>query len=280
MLAVERSGAGSPVLCLHGWPGGVSDYRLLTPLLVDAADVVVPHLPGFGASFVPGDELRPPSDFSREAIVAALVEVMDALALDPAVVVGYDVGVTTAIALARAVPARVRALVVGNALAPSAFVPAALDLRRRAEFWYQDFHQLDLAARLLDGNPTGVRAYLEHFWSHWGARPDAVVDESLVEAYSRPGAFTASLNWYRSGSSTLYGALAIAEGGPLPSPVEVPARVVWGAQDPLFPPEFAPQVTELLPRAQVQVLDDVGHFTPIEAAAEMAEAVRGFLHEK
>jgi pimeloyl-ACP methyl ester carboxylesterase len=60
----------------------------------------------------------------------------------------------------------------------------------------------------------------------------------------------------------------------------VPARVVWGAQDPLFPPEFAPQVTELLPRAQVQVLDDVGHFTPVEAAAEMAEAVRDFLHEK
>jgi pimeloyl-ACP methyl ester carboxylesterase len=277
VLAVERSGAGSPVLCLHGWPGGVSDYRLLTPLLVDTADVVVPHLPGFGDSFSPGDELRPPSDFSREAIVAALVSLLDELALEPAVVVGYDVGVTTAIALARAVPERVRALVVGNALAPSAFVPAALDLRRRAEFWYQDFHQLELSAQLLDGNPTGVRTYLEHFWSHWGNRPDAVVDEDLVVAYSRPGAFTTSLNWYRSGSSTLYGALAIAEGGPLPSPVDVPARVIWGAQDPLFPPEFAGQVTELLPQASVRVLDDVGHFTPVEAPAEMAEAVREFL---
>lgn len=28
------------------------------------------------------------------------------------------------------------------------------------------------------------------------------------------------------------------------------------------------------------MLDDVGHFTPLEAAAEMAEAVREFLHEK
>ncbi len=216
MLAVERGGAGSPVLCLHGWPGGVSDYRLLTPLLVDTADVVVPHLPGFGDSFSPGDQLRPPSDFSREAMVAALVELMESLSLEPAVVVGYDVGVTTAIALARAVPERVRALVIGNVLAPSAFVPAALDLRRRAEFWYQDFHQLELSSRLVDGNPAAVRTYLEHFWSHWGNRPDAVVDEALVEAYSRPGAFTTSLNWYRSGSSTLYGALAIAEGGPTP----------------------------------------------------------------
>ncbi len=59
--------------------------------------------------------------------------------------------------------------------------------------------------------------------------------------------------------------------------MDVPAKVIWGARDPLFPPEFADQVTELLPGASVQVLDDVGHFTPIEAPAEMAEAVRGFL---
>ena len=70
MLAVERSGSGgSPVLCLHGWPGGVSDYRLLTPLLVDTADVVVPHLPGFGDSFAPGDELRPPPPLGERARV-------------------------------------------------------------------------------------------------------------------------------------------------------------------------------------------------------------------
>jgi pimeloyl-ACP methyl ester carboxylesterase len=277
VLAVERSGTGPAVLCLHGWPGGTSDYRLLTPLLAGEAEVVVPHLPGFGESFAPGDELRPPSDFSREAMVTALIELVDSLSLEPAVVVGYDVGVTTAIALTRRAPERVRALVVGNALAPSTFVSAALDPHRRAEFWYQDFHQLELCSRLVDGNPGAVRAYLEHFWSHWGARPAAAVDEALVEAYSRPGAFTTSLNWYRSGSSTLYGALAIAEGGPLPEPVDVPASVVWGALDPLFPPDFAPNVTELLPRASVQVLDDVGHFTPLEAAAEMADEVRGYL---
>ena len=35
------------------------------------------------------------------------------------------------------------------------------------EFWYQPFHRLDLAERLIDGDPGAVRAYLRHFWEHW-----------------------------------------------------------------------------------------------------------------
>ncbi len=148
--------------------------------------------------------------------MAVLVELMDSLPLGPAVVVGYDVGVTTASRSPARSPTGCGRSSSGTRSRRRPSCPRALDLRRRAEFWYQDFHQLELASRLLDGNPTGVRTYLEHFWSHWGNRPDAVVDEELVAAYSRPGAFTASLNWYRSGSSTLYGALAIAEGGSYP----------------------------------------------------------------
>lgn len=68
---------------------------------------------------------------------------------------------------------------------------------------------------MIDGSERAVRAYLEHFWSHWGARrvatTDGVTDE-LVAAYSRPGAFTVSVNWYRSGSATLATALAMRSG--------------------------------------------------------------------
>src|SRR5918995_64462 len=57
------------------------------------------------------------------------------------------------------------------------------------EFWYQPFHRLDLAERLIDGNPDAVRSYLRHFWDHWGgpgfALPEAELD-SLVEHYAAP----------------------------------------------------------------------------------------------
>ena len=49
-LAYDRSGNGPAVVLLHGWPGDRTDYREVTPLLADAADVVVPDLRGFGES--------------------------------------------------------------------------------------------------------------------------------------------------------------------------------------------------------------------------------------
>jgi epoxide hydrolase len=38
-----------PLLCLHGWPGSMLEFReLVEPLAADGFDVVVPALPGFG----------------------------------------------------------------------------------------------------------------------------------------------------------------------------------------------------------------------------------------
>ncbi|MDD7937896.1 alpha/beta hydrolase [Actinomycetospora lutea] len=279
MISYAHEGNGVPVVCLHGWPGAASDYRALLPLLERDAQVVVPDLLGFGASFRPGDVDRPATDFGRDAQGAAVLELMDHLGFDDAVLVGYDVGSTTATHLARTAPERVRALVLGNAIHPGA-AAASLDDDHRAEFWYQDFHQLELVENLVDGSAANVRAYLEHFWSHWGARGIAAregVTDELVEAYARPGAFTVSVNWYRAGSATLRTALALRGKDP-PAPVTVPTTVLWGDRDPLFPPRLA----EGLDRAYTDLrgvhhLEDVGHFVPLEAANEVAAAVRAFL---
>ena len=279
MISYAREGAGVPVVCLHGWPGSSADHTALLPLLERDAQVVVPDLLGFGASYDPTDAVRPAGDFGRDAQVAAVLELMDSLSLGPAVLVGYDVGGTTATALARAHPERVRALVLGNAIHPGA-ARHALDDDHRAEFWYQDFHQLDLASSLIDGSPAAVRTYLEHFWSHWGARAIATADgvtDALVEAYARPGAFTTSLNWYRSGSGTLATALALRTAEE-PAPVTVPTTVLWGERDPLFPPQLASGLSSAFADLRdVVMLPDVGHFVPLEAASEVASAVRAFL---
>ncbi|GAA4943603.1 pimeloyl-ACP methyl ester carboxylesterase [Actinomycetospora succinea] len=276
MISYAHEGAGVPVVCLHGWPGAASDYRALLPLLERDAQVVVPDLLGFGASFGPADVERPATDFGRDAQGAAVLELMDHLGFESAVLVGYDVGSTTAAHLARTAPERVRALVLGNAIHPGS-AAASLDDDHRAEFWYQDFHQLELASRLVDGSAEAVRTYLEHFWSHWGARGIAAVTDELVEAYARPGAFTVSVNWYRSGSATLRTALAMRDQDP-PPPVTVPTTVLWGDQDPLFPPRLADGLDRAFTDLRgVHHLEDVGHFVPLEAANEVAAAVRAFL---
>jgi pimeloyl-ACP methyl ester carboxylesterase len=103
------------------------------------------------------------------------------------------------------------------------------------------------------------------------------VTDELVEAYARPGAFTTSRNWYRSGSATLATALGMRGQEP-PAPVAVPTTVLWGDQDPLFPPRLAEGLERAFTDLRgVHHLEDVGHFVPLEAANEVAAAVRALL---
>src|SRR6266516_2025724 len=85
------------------------------------------------------------------------------------------------------------------------------------EFWYQAFHNLGLPAELVDGQPDAVRAYLRHFWSHWSGpayEPDDEHLDHLVSVYGPPGAFTASIAWYRAGAGSV--AASLAEKAPAP----------------------------------------------------------------
>ncbi|HEY2637342.1 MAG TPA: alpha/beta fold hydrolase, partial [Solirubrobacteraceae bacterium] len=198
-LAYGRVGAGPPVVLLHGWPGARSDHREVAGLLAERADVIVPDLRGFGESFAASQ--APPEAYTAPAQAESVLALIDELGLDRPVVAGYDVGSRVAQAVARARPDAVRALVVSPPL--PGIGRRILTPEAQREFWYQHFHRLDLAERLVDGRPSAVRAYLEHFWAHWSGPgwvpPHGLLDE-LTALYARPGAFTASINWYRGGA--------------------------------------------------------------------------------
>jgi pimeloyl-ACP methyl ester carboxylesterase len=274
-LAYDRTGSGPPVVLLHGWPGGRADYRLVAPLLADAADVVVPDLRGFGDSDkhpVPPDE-----GYSGDAQARSVTGLLDELGLGPVVLAGYDIGSRIAQTIARAFPERVRALVVTPPM-PGAG-QRLLDPDVLREFWYQNFHRLELPDRLLDGDRDAVRTYLEHFWTHWSGPAyipaDADLDR-LADAYAQPGAFTSSIGWYRVGPGILVRGLA--EQAPPPAErLAVRTHVLWPAHDPLFPLAWGDRLDEFFADVTVTRLPDSGHFVPLEAPEAFASAVRGAL---
>ncbi|MEN3308015.1 MAG: hypothetical protein V7603_4217 [Micromonosporaceae bacterium] len=270
-LAYERTGGGTGVLLLHGWPGDRTDYREVVPLVSNSADVVVPDLRGFGDSDRhPAD---PPSQYGAAAQARSIIGLIEELGLDRPVLAGYDIGSRVAQAVARARPDLVRALVVSPPL--PGIGDRILDPRAQREFWYQSFHQLELAEQLVDGQPAAVRAYLRHFWSHWSG-PGFVPAEAdlghLVEGYGRPGAFTASIAWYRAGAGSV--AVSVAERAPEPADrIAVPTRVLWPAHDPLFPVAWSDRIGEFFSDVRLEHLDGAGHFTPLECPGEFAAAV-------
>jgi pimeloyl-ACP methyl ester carboxylesterase len=271
-LAYQRSGAGDPVVLLHGWPGDRTDFDAVVPLLEGHAEVVVADLRGFGAS---DKHPAPPAEaYSAAAQARSVLGLLDELGLHSPVLAGYDIGSRIAQTVARVAPGRVRALVLSPPL-PGAG-RRVLTPEAQREFWYQPFHNLRLVEELLDGRPAAVRAYLRHFWSHWSGpafQPDRGRLDHLVEVYGPPGAMTASVGWYRAGSGMV--ATSLAEQAPSPAErISVPTTVLWPELDPLFPRAWSDRLQEFFGAVELEPVDGVGHFTPVEAPDAVAAAIR------
>jgi pimeloyl-ACP methyl ester carboxylesterase len=270
-LAYDRSGAGDAVVLLHGWPGDRGDWRAVVQLVEAQRDLVVPDLRGFGES--DKHPVEPSEGYSAVAQTRSVAALIEELGLGSVVLAGYDIGSRIAQLLTRERPELVRALV----LAPPLPGPGdrVLTAEAQREFWYQPFHRLELAEHLIDGDRDAVRAYLAHFWSRWSGPgfelPAADLDR-LVEHYAPPGAFTASIAWYRSGAGAVASALAELTSPP-PEPIPHPTTVLWPAHDPLFPRAWADRLDTYFAAATITDLRDAGHFSSLEAPDAWATAI-------
>ncbi|KWX59607.1 alpha/beta fold hydrolase [Mycobacterium sp. NAZ190054] len=274
-LTYDRFGTpgAAPVVLLHGWPGSRHDFRRMVPLLAGHLDVVVPDLRGFGGS--DKHEVSVSHFYCASAQAASIVGLIRELELGPVVLAGYDVGSRVAQSVARMHTDLVRALVLSPPL-PGAG-DRVLTPQAQSEFWYQAFHQLPLATQLVDGNPDTVREYLRHFWDHWSGPFFEVTEDDLdvlVSDYALPGAFSASIAWYRAGAGTV--AQALSE---LPAErairIHAPTDVLWPRHDPLFPSRWADRLGDHFTDIRLHFADDAGHFTPLECPELFTELVLG-----
>ncbi len=270
-LAYDRAGSGPAVVLLHGWPGDRTDFRRVVPLLTAAAEVIVPDLRGFGES--DKHDLPPADAYSAAAQARSVAGLIGELGLHRPVLAGYDIGSRIAQAVARIFPERTGALVIAPPL-PGAG-NRVFTAEAQQEFWYQAFHQLDLAVQLIDGRPEAVRAYLRHFWSHWSGpsfRPAEADLDHLLGVYGPAGALTASIGWYRAGAGTV--ATSAREQVPAPGDrITTPATVLWPQHDPLFPRAWSDRLAEFFTSADLRRVDGAGHFMPLEAPDTFASAI-------
>jgi len=269
-LAYDRVGSGPAVVLLHGWPGDRTDFRFVVPG-VSGCEVVVPDLRGFGES--DKHVADPAAQYDARAQARSVAGLIEELGLDRPVLAGYDIGSRIAQAIARDHPELVRALVVSPPL--PGIGERVFGLRAQREFWYQAFHQLAVVEELVDGKPEAVRAYLKHFWTHWSGpdyEPAEAELDHLVSVYGVPGAFTASINWYRAGA----GAVAASAAEKKPAPEErigVPTTVLWPEHDPLFPREWSDRLNDFFSDVRLRFVDGVGHFAPVEYPGEIVEEI-------
>ena len=98
------------VVLLHGSPGGKRDFATVVPDLAKTYRVIVPDLPGFGASE------RDIPDYSFRAHARYVLLLLDNLGIDDAHVVGFSMGGGVALSMADLAPRRVRSITMLSAI--------------------------------------------------------------------------------------------------------------------------------------------------------------------
>jgi pimeloyl-ACP methyl ester carboxylesterase len=105
-LAIAREGSGPPVLCLHAIGHGGRDYETFSLLMRDRYDVIRLDWPGQGRS---GSDHEPATAVRYAALLRGVV---DALQLQPPILIGCSIGGAAAIRYASENP--VAGLVLAN----------------------------------------------------------------------------------------------------------------------------------------------------------------------
>lgn len=105
-----QESTGIPIVLVHGSPGSGEVLQKLADLLAPQFRVIVPDLPGFGAS------TRDLPDYSFRVHGEYLIELLDALHIDRAQFVGFSMGGGVVLSIADLAPQRVAALVMLSAI--------------------------------------------------------------------------------------------------------------------------------------------------------------------
>lgn len=129
---------GTPVILLHGWPYDIHSYVDVAPLLASKGyHVFVPYLRGYGTTrFLSDDTFR---NGQPSAVAVDIINFMDALKIDKAIIAGFDWGARTADIIAALWPDRCKGIVsvsgylIGSQESGKAPLPPAAEL----EWWYQ-----------------------------------------------------------------------------------------------------------------------------------------------
>ncbi|MGF6787674.1 alpha/beta fold hydrolase [Paraburkholderia sp. 35.1] len=268
---------GPVVILLHGWPYDIYSFAEVTPLLTAAGyRVIVPYLRGYGGTrFLSADTPRN----GQQAVVAVdIINLMDALKIDKAVLGGFDWGARTVNIVAALWPQRVKAMVsvsgylIGSQDANRAPLPPKAELA----WWYQFYFATERGRAGYEANRHDFNKLIWHTASPKWNFDDATFERS-AESFNNPDHVAVVIHNYRW-------RLGLAQGEPQYDELEkrlasgptiaVPTITLEGDANGAAHPEPAAYAKKFTGKYQHRKISGgIGHNLPQEAPKAFADAI-------
>jgi pimeloyl-ACP methyl ester carboxylesterase len=273
----EGPGDGIPVLLLHGFPYSIDSYAAVALMLAArGCRVIVPYLRGHGSTrFL---DAATPRSGQQGAIGVDVIDLMDALKVERAVLAGYDWGGRAACVAAALWPERCAGLVSVNGYLIQEIAKAGMPIAPAIEsgLWYQYYFTTERGRAGLAANRREITRTLWLRNSPTWRFDDATLDRH-ASAFDNPDYVEVVIHSYRH-------RLGLADGHPAYAEVErrlatlpavtVPAITLDGGADGVVPAtDGRSQAARFTGPRQHRVIPNAGHNLPEEAPREFADAV-------
>ena len=243
---------GEPLLLIHGFGGNKDNFTRIADELEDY-HLIIPDLLGFGESSKPMS-----ADYRSQAQATRLHELLQAKGLASNIHVGGNsMGGAISVAYAAQYPKDVKSLwLVDSAGFWSAGVPKSLE------------------GATLENNPLLINSK-EDFYKMY--------DFVMYKPPYLPKSVKAVFAQERINNKELDAKILeqivtdnVEERAQIIADYNIPTLVVWGEKDQVIKPETVNVIKDIIPQAQVIMMEDIGHVPMIEAVEQTAEDYKGF----
>lgn len=257
-VARTRAGSGPPVVFCHGTPWSSVLWAPYAEALSSEFTVYLWDMPGYGPSSM--DE-RHEVDLGTQGEL--LRDLLEHWGLTSPHVVAHDIGGAVAL----------RAHLLHGAAYASLVLVDVVALRP----WGSDFF------RLVADQPHVFAAQPPHV--HRGAL-EAYIAGASHRGLGRTGLDALTAPWLSAeGQAAFYRQIAAAderftdEVEHRYADLDLPVTVVWGREDTWIPVDRAQRLADVVPGAQLVIVDDAGHLIHLDAPVQLATALHRWLTE-
>ena len=270
------------ILMLHGFPEYWAAWAKVAGNFTSDYRVVLPDQRGFNLSSKPVER----EAYKTKHLVADMVALVDQVSKEnPIILCGHDWGASVAYAFAMRNSDRVSKLVIANGVHPMCFQKSLLAGGAQTDAsQYMNVLRADGSEEQLMRD--GFRPMLNMF-EKFSAAPwltDDVKDQ-YRQAWSKDGAFSAMLNWYRSSPMIVPETGTPPQDFPITPDMETKYRIpmphllLWGQQDVALLPDAYSNLPQFCDHLSVVETNDASHWILHEKPEWVASEIRQFLIE-